>query len=185
MITPQFNSNYHSLQVSGQRRFTGASQVNLAYTWSKNMTDSPNDRTNAPQNSYDIRSEYQRATLDRKHVLSVNYIYELPFFQTQQGFTGKLLGGWQASGIIVYNSGLPFSAVTSTFDASGLGNVPVLQAGNRPNLLCDPNENAPHTAQQFFNTGCFSTQSHGQRGYRKCARNCRTRHSRRAFDEAR
>lgn len=155
MITPQFNSNYHSLQVSGQRRFTGASQVNLAYTWAKNLTDSPNDRTTAPQNSYDIRSEYQRATLDRKHVLSLNYIYELPFFKTQQGFTGKLLGGWQASGIIVYNSGLPFSVVTSTFDASGLGNIPVLQAGNRPNLLCDPNANAPHTAQQYYNTGCF------------------------------
>jgi hypothetical protein len=155
MITPQFNSNYHSLQVSGQRRFTGASQVNLAYTWSKNLTDSPNDRTNAPQNSFDIRSEYQRATLDRRHVLSVNYIYELPFYRSQQGFTGKLLGGWQASGIMVYNSGLPFSAVTSGFDASGLGNVPVLQAGNRPNVLCDPNANAPHTAQQFFNTGCF------------------------------
>lgn len=155
MITPQFNSNYHSLQVSGQRRFTGASQVNLAYTWARNMTDSPNDRTNAPQNSFDIRSEYQRAALDRKHVLSLNYIYELPFFKSQQGFTGKLLGGWQASGIIVYNSGLPFSAVTSAFDASGLGNVPVLQAGNRPNVLCDPNENAPRTAQQFFNTACF------------------------------
>lgn len=156
MITPQFNSNYHSLQVSGQRRFTGASQVNLAYTWSKNLTDSPNDRTNAPQNSFDIKSEYQRATLDRRHVLSVNYIYELPFFRTQQGFAGKVLGGWQASGILVYNSGLPFSAVTSAFDASGLGNIPVPQAGNRPNLLCDPNANAPHTAQQFFNTACFS-----------------------------
>lgn len=155
MITPQFNSNYHSLQVSGQHRFTGASQLNLAYTWSKNLTDSPNDRTNAPQNSYDIRSEYQRATLDRRHVLSLNYIYELPFFRSQQGFTGKLLGGWQASGIIVYNSGLPFSVVTSSFDASGLGNIPVLQAGNRPNLLCDPNANAPGTAQQFFNTACF------------------------------
>jgi hypothetical protein len=155
MITPQFNSNYHSLQVSGQRRFTGASQVNLAYTWSKNLTDSPNDRSNAPQNSFDIRSEYQRATLDRKHVLSVNYIYELPFFRTQQGFTGKLLGGWQASGILVYNSGLPFSAVTSSFDAAGLGNVPAIVAGNRPNLLCDPNANAPHTAQQFFNVACF------------------------------
>ena len=105
MITPQFNSNYHSMQVSGQRRFSGASQVNLAYTWAKNLTDNPNDRTTAPQNSYDIRAEYQRATLDRTHVLSVNYIYELPFFKSQQGFAGKLLGGWQASGIVVYNTG--------------------------------------------------------------------------------
>ncbi|HEY6231219.1 MAG TPA: TonB-dependent receptor [Pyrinomonadaceae bacterium] len=155
MITPQFNSNYHSLQISAARRFSGASQINAAYTWSRNLTDSPNDRSNAPQNSYNIRDEYQRATLDRTHVLTINYIYELPFFQKQEGFTGKLLGGWQASGIVVYNSGLPFSAVTSSFDAAGLGNNPALIAGNRPNLLCDPNANAPHTWQQWFNTACF------------------------------
>ena len=28
MITPQFNSNYHSFQMSAQHRFTGASQIN-------------------------------------------------------------------------------------------------------------------------------------------------------------
>ena len=56
---------------------------------------------------------------------------------------------------MVYNSGLPFSAVTSSFDAAGLGNNPALIAGNRPNLLCDPNENAPHTWQSWFNTNCF------------------------------
>ncbi|HEX8130033.1 MAG TPA: hypothetical protein VF527_13100, partial [Pyrinomonadaceae bacterium] len=125
------------------------------YTWSKNLTDSQNDRSNAPQNSYDIRSEYSRATLDRRHVFSLNYIYELPFFKNQQGFTGKLLGGWQASGIVSYNTGLPFTATTSAYDPAGLGFIPAAIAGGRPNLLCDPNENAPRTQQQYFNTACF------------------------------
>ncbi|HYY97269.1 MAG TPA: hypothetical protein VE642_01690, partial [Pyrinomonadaceae bacterium] len=59
------------------------------------------------------------------------------------------------SGIITAQSGLPFTATTSSFDAAGLGNNPALIAGNRPNLLCDPNENAPHTREQYFNTACF------------------------------
>jgi hypothetical protein len=155
MLSPRFNSNYHSMQVSAQHRFARESQVNLAYTWSKNLTDSQNDRSNAPQNSYDIRSEYSRAALDRRHVFSLNYIYELPFFRNQQGFTGKLLGGWQASGIISYNTGLPFTVTTSSYDPGGLGFIPAAIAGGRPNLLCDPNENAPHTQQQYFNTACF------------------------------
>ena len=155
MITPQFNSNYHSLQMSAQRRFAGSSQINAAYTWSKNLTDNQTDRSTAPQNSYDIRSDYGRATLDRRHIFTVNYIYELPFFRKQSNFAGKILGGWQASGIVVYNSGLPFTVVTSNFDPAGLGNNPALVAGNRPNLLCDPNENAPHTLQQWFNIACF------------------------------
>jgi hypothetical protein len=87
--------------------------------------------------------------------MTINYIYELPFFKKQENFVGKILGGWQASGIVVYNSGLPFSAVTSSFDAAGLGNNPAIIAGNRPNLLCDPNANAPHTWQQWFDIGCF------------------------------
>lgn len=155
MLSPRFNSNYHSMQIGAQHRFARESQVNLAYTWSKNLTDSQNDRSNAPQNSYDIRSEYSRAALDRRHVFSLNYIYELPFFSKQEGFTGKLLGGWQASGIVTYNTGLPFTVTTSAFDPAGLGFIPAAIAGGRPNLLCDPNENAPHTQQQYFNTACF------------------------------
>jgi hypothetical protein len=155
MLQPRYNSNYHSLQVSAQRRFGGQSQANLAYTWSKNLTDSQNDRSNAPQNSADIRSEYSRAALDRRHVLTINYIYEIPFMTDQKGFAGKTLGGWQASGIITAQSGLPFTITTSSFDPGGLGFIPAAIAGGRPNLLCDPNDNAPHTQQQFFNGGCF------------------------------
>jgi len=157
MLQPRYNSNYHSLQLYLQRRFGGSSQVSAAYTWSKNLTDSQNDRSNAPQNTFDISSEYSRATLDRRHVFTMNYIYELPFFKEQNDIAGKLLGGWQASGIVTLNSGLPFTVTTSSFDAAGLGNNPAAIAGNRPNLLCDPNVNAPQTLQQWFNIACFQT----------------------------
>jgi hypothetical protein len=156
IIQPRFNSNYHGLQLSGQHRFTGASQVNFAYTWSKNLTDNQTDRSTAPQNSYDIKADYGRAALDRRHVFNVNYVYELPFFSKQENFVGKILGGWQASGIVVYNTGLPFTVVTSNFDPAGLGFIPALVAGGRPNILCDPNANAPQTQQQWFNTSCFT-----------------------------
>jgi hypothetical protein len=154
MVTPQFNSNYNSLQTYAQRRFSGASQINVAYTWSKNLTDNQNDRSNAPENSYNIRLDRGRATLDRRHVFTANVIYELPFFKDQRDFAGHLLGGWQLSSIVTLQSGLPFTPTTN-FDASGLGNVPAIIAGNRPNVLCDPNSNAPQTFEQWFNTTCF------------------------------
>lgn len=155
MMQPRYGSNYHSLQFSGQHRFKGASQASFAYTWAKNLTNMQNDRTNAPQNSFDIGSEYSRATLDRRHVLSANYIYEIPYFSGRHDLAGNVLGGWQASGIITAQSGLPFTATTSGYDAAGLGNNPALIAGNRPNLICDPNADAPHTQAQYFNTACF------------------------------
>jgi len=155
MLEPIFDSNYHSLQVSAQKRFTGASQIGLAYTWSKNLTNDQTDRSTAPENSYNYRTEYGRAQFDRRHVLTVNYIYELPFFRGQKGAEEMVLGGWQVSGLATLQTGLPFTATTSSFDAAGLGNNPALIAGNRPNMLCDPNANAPHTQQQYFNTSCF------------------------------
>lgn len=155
VVEPRFNSNYHSLQVSAQRRFSGASQINVAYTWARNLTDNQNDRSASPQNTYDISLDKARAALDRRHILSINYIYELPFFRDQRGFVGKLLGGWQASGIITYNTGLPFTPTVGGFDPAGLGLIPPPTTVARPNLFCDPNENAPNTPQQWFNTACF------------------------------
>jgi len=158
MITPQFNSNYHSLQTMVQRRFTGASQVNVAYTWSKNITDNQNDRSNAPENSYNISLDRGRATLDRTHVFTANYIYELPFFNNRSDLVGQVLGGWQFSGIVTLQTGLPFTATTN-FDAAGLGNIPALVAGNRPNVTCDANANAPNTFESWIantpSTVCF------------------------------
>jgi len=155
MITPQFNSNYHSLQVMGQRRFGGASQFNVAYTWAKNLTDNQTDRSTAPMNSYNIRADRGRATLDRRHVFTANYIYEIPFFNKRNDFVRHLLGGWQVSGIVTVQTGLPFTGLGANFDPAGLGNIPALIAGNRPNTLCDPNAGAPNTFLQWFNTNCF------------------------------
>ncbi len=154
-VETRFNSNYHSLQVSGQHRFTGSSQVNLAYTWAKNLTDNQNDRSSSPQNTYDISLEKARAFLDRRHIMTINYIYELPFYRDQRGLVGKVLGGWQASGIVTYQTGLPFTPTVSAFDPSGLGLIPPPTTVARPNTLCNPNEGGSQTVQQWFNTACF------------------------------
>ncbi len=51
-IETAFDSNYHSLQVHIRKSFGAAGQFNVAYTWSKNLTDSGSDSANAPQSSY-------------------------------------------------------------------------------------------------------------------------------------
>ncbi len=154
IVQPRYNSNYHSLQVSAQHRFSGSSQVNLAYTWSKNLTDSQSDRSNAPQNTYDPGAEKGRAALDRRHVFNVNYVYELPFFKNRHDLVSNIAGGWQFSGIVSYMTGLPFTPTTSSFDPAGMGLINANPTA-RPNVTCDPNANAPRTVLQYFNTGCY------------------------------
>ncbi len=157
IITPQFNSNYNSLQVLAQKRFSGSSQINVAYTWAKNLTDNQTDRSTAPMNSYNIRLDRGRATLDRRQIFTANYIYDLPILTKRHDLVGNVLGGWEISGIVTLQTGLPNSPLGANYDAAGLGNIPALIAGNRPNTLCDPNANAPHTFEQYFNSACFQT----------------------------
>jgi hypothetical protein len=66
-----------------------------------------------------------------------------------------VLGGFQASGIYTYQTGLPFTATTSSYDPAGLGLIPPPTTVARPNVLCNPNEGGAGTQQQFFNTSCF------------------------------
>ncbi len=154
IVQPRYDSNYHSMQFSAQHRFTGSSQINVAYTFAKNLTNNVSDRSNSPQDTYDLQSEWGRAALDRRHVFNLNYIYELPFFRKQQGFVGKVLGGWQMSGILSVMTGIPGNIVTSNFDPAGTGIINANPAG-RPNYLCDVNASAPNQATGFINTQCI------------------------------
>lgn len=165
-----FSSNYHSLQASLQKRFAGGAQVSVNYTWSHALTDAGNDFF-TPQDIHNLRANYGPADFDRRHIFDVNFVYALPWLKAQQGFAGHALGGWELSGIITYQSGL-FLTATGTpgnlcgeqCDPAGLGlldpnaNVNNLTgaAPGRPDELGNPNSGAPHTADQFFNTGVFS-----------------------------
>jgi hypothetical protein len=156
-IETWFNSNYHSLQVNVEKRFGGNSLINLAYTYSKNLTDNQSDRSNAAQNTYNRHEgEYGLASFDRRHIATINYVYELPFLRAQKGLLGHVLGGWEISGITQLTTGLPLSPASSLGrDPAGLGIIGSSSAGPRPDWACNPNVGAPHTRQQWFNTSCF------------------------------
>ena len=162
MVEPWFNSNYNSLQVNGQKNFKDDSLIGFAYTWSKNLTDNQTDRSTAPQNVYNFnKGEYGLAQYDRRHVFSLNFVYTLPFFRQQSGLTGKLLGGWQVSGIASYYTGLPLTVTTTGTDPAGLGIIGSSAAGLRPDLTCDPNTGS-NNRLMWFNTACFTNVPAGQ-----------------------
>jgi hypothetical protein len=164
-----FDSNYSSLQAQFRQNFRGAGKFSLSYTWSKNLTDNGSDRSNAPQNSYNWHDgEYGPSPGDRKQVLTLNYIYTLPVFKNSRSLLGLALGGWQLSGLASFYSGLPFTVTTSSLDPAGLGLLGSSSASSRPDMVCDPNANAPHAwagipsvANTFFNTACFQPVPQG------------------------
>jgi len=162
-VEPWFKSNYHSLQVSAQKRLSGNSMLAVNYTWSRTMTDSPGDRWNAPQNTYNVAANYGPSTLDRRHMLTANFVYSLPWLRGQRGLMGHALGGWEVSGIVSYMGGTPFSVTSGTYmDHAGLGVLSSDWNLLYPDVVSNPNSGAPHTRLQWFNTSAFQEVPDGE-----------------------
>lgn len=160
------DSNYHSLQASARYQFTGNSLIDANYTWSKCLTDAQTDRSSAPQNTYDLAAEYGPCQLDRRNVFTADYIYDFPFFRGQHNFLGYTLGGWEYSGIITANSGLPITVFSfgngNSGDPAGQAVQGSTPATLRPDQISDPNQGAPHQFLQWFNTSAFADVPVGQ-----------------------
>ncbi len=112
-------SIYNSLQISADKRYTNGLKVGAAYTLGKSE-DNGSDKRNVLWNTYDDTNYWGDSSFDRRHVLSVYYIYDLPFWRDQDTLMKNLLGGWQISGSSFFRTGTPFS-ITRTNDIAGVG----------------------------------------------------------------
>jgi hypothetical protein len=126
-------STYHSLQISADRRYSNGFKLGVAYTLGKSMDDGSNKR-DVVFNTYDPESYWGPSIFDRRHVLGIGYIYDLPFWKGQETLLKNLLGGWQISGASFFRSGTPFS-VLRTNDIAGVGDGAF---GQPYNLVGDP-----------------------------------------------
>src|SRR5882724_2131342 len=107
------NSMYNSLQVTWNRRFANGLQFGASYTLSKSMDSGSNQRDVVPD-TYNTSMLWGPSEFDARHIVVLNYLYELPLFRHQSGIVGKALGGWQISGITQFQTGLPCSVAAAT-----------------------------------------------------------------------
>ena len=113
------DSNYNSLQISADRRYTNGLKVGVAYTLGKSE-DNASDKRNILWNTYDDTNYWGPSSFDRRHVLNVYYIYDLPFWRDAGPLMKSALGGWQVSGATFLRTGTPFSIIR-TDDIAGVG----------------------------------------------------------------
>jgi hypothetical protein len=126
------NSNYHSMQVKLDRRFTNGFALTTAYTWAKAI-----DSTGADNGGfrYYINPQRNRARADGdiRHVFVQSYVYELPFGKGKSmlasGPAAWIAGGWQLNGILTLQTGGPFNLSVPGGIVNAPGNA------NDPNLV--------------------------------------------------
>jgi hypothetical protein len=142
-------ASFHSLQTKLQRRYANGLSFLATYMWSHQIDDQ-----GAPPNQRDFRTTRGSGTIDTRHRFVISPVYELPFGKGKQflthGIAAAIAGGWQLAPLVQWQTGNPLTAtMTGNFSNSG-------GSTDRPDLIADPNANAPHTPQQWFNVAAFS-----------------------------
>jgi hypothetical protein len=162
-------SNYNGLGITFRRNFSHGLSANLAYTWSHALDIASSSNLGSGNNGY-YRSEahqnweYGNADIDQRHRFTAYYQWDLPFGHGRtfaahtSGWLDQIIGGWSHLGIWSLHTGNYFTAVIDN-DYSNSG---APQA--RPDLSCNPNNNAPHNTTDWFNTNCFTLPAQGTFG---------------------
>jgi len=132
-------SNYNSLQVSLQRRFSHGLTFGAVYTWSKSLTTASSDQDE--QNPFNALLDYRAASWDRTHVFAANYVYDLPKFSKHFNgpkWLGYVTDNFQLSGVTQFMTGTPvdlnnaYSFPSGSLDGGNMwGNIPFYYTADR------------------------------------------------------
>ncbi len=128
----RYDSNYQSMQVTLNRRFTGGLFLKGAYTYSHAIGEAEYSDWTEPRWSAPIAFGRNRAStsFNRPHMLQMAYVYELPFGAgkkfAQDGAARAVLGGWQINGIFsaVQGGQYTLSASGSSLNMPGFSQTP-------------------------------------------------------------
>ena len=150
-------STFHSVTFKAEKRVSHGLAASASYMVSKAIDDASDPgattyEVNLPQDVRNMRAERALASFDHRHRFIGSFSYAVP--DLSRGSTAALsaLGrAWRLSGIVTLQSGAPFTVNLGT-DRANIGTGPA----QRPNATCDPNAGGAQTAQQWFNTSCFS-----------------------------
>jgi hypothetical protein len=159
-------SFYNSFPVSVSKHYAHNLFWQASYTLGHSVDDASVDASvesvNDPptsQNIFDRKGSRGPSDFDIRHNFAANVVYEPPG-------RGRLLGGWQISGVANVHSGVPFTPVLSFDNAD----IQSLLTAERPDLVGNPyagvcpNGAKVGTVSCWFNPGAFAVPSAGQFG---------------------
>ena len=169
-IEPASSSNYHSMQISWNRRFSKGLLLGVTHTWSKALgtqgADLPGITSfGAPRiDNFQRAANYGPQDFDRRHNFNINWVYSLPK-ATNNRILGLGLNNWQVSGIYRYQTGAPYNIgyTISGLSSYGVTGTQQNEAG-RITLVGDPGSGSSSDPYRQFNVSAFAAPKLGSNG---------------------
>jgi hypothetical protein len=122
LVTNWGSSFYDALQVEVKRRMSGGLLFQGSYAWAHSISMGSMDQLN----DYNNPTTFRNLGLDRvpmgsdiRHAFKFNSIYELPigpgrkYFNSHKPVLGKVLEGWEITGVSRVQSGTPFQLTSN------------------------------------------------------------------------
>jgi hypothetical protein len=133
-ITSEQTIVYNALQTSVRRRFTSNLGLGFHYTYSRGYAEQGGSlASNFVNSDYFVTQDFFDPFYDRNPLsqearsrISIDSLYQLPWFNKGKGWKTQALGGWQISGIVSARTGIPLRVT----QPSGISN-------SRPDLVGD------------------------------------------------
>ena len=159
-------SNYNSLQVRLQKRYSHGLQYEAAYTWSHAL-DNASSASLGSVNNGDFQDQrfpnqnYGSADFDVRQRFVFSYVYDLPFGrgrmlgQNASGLVNGIIGNWQMSGVFSAATGNYYTATDINSVSGGDCGGTVGYYCSRPNMVGNPNA-TPCIPGTLFNTCAFA-----------------------------
>ncbi len=145
-------SIYHAGEFEVRKQLSQGLSFQVNWTWAKLLSQAEEDNAR-PQDSYNLDAEWGDASYQRRHIVNMNFMYELPAGPgrawLESGWLSHVLGGWRLTGVGRFMTGLRYSPNYSTVDAD------VDIRSGRPDRIGDPNS-GPKTPEQWFNISAFA-----------------------------
>jgi hypothetical protein len=117
-------SIYHGVSAQVTRRLQRGLQLNAAYTFSKALDNSTADvfstvlTPRRPQDFQNVAADYSRSALDHTHRLTVEFMWDIPYFKNDDHWVLRnALGNWEIAPIYTYQTP-EYADVQSTADAN-------------------------------------------------------------------
>lgn len=160
-------SIYHSLQVKYTKRLSHGLETLLSYTWSKEIDDMTVFVPLLNQDQFN-RALGNASAPDVPHLFIGSFVYDLPFGRGRGLMRNAaypvevLLGGWQVSGIVTMQHGVPLVVSDGTSNNGGLNSGFTNRANYNPGcgshaaVVNRPNGLSSTQGVQWFDTTCFS-----------------------------
>jgi hypothetical protein len=141
-------SNYHAVTIAANKRMSRGLQFAANYVFAKNLSNGQGFNPTAfasqagglatdPQN---INLDYGNVAFTRRHRFLTTFLYELPvgrkglFLNGSNKIVEGALGGWQLSGVLVYQTGPFMTVVAPGADPMGT-NFANLEGAGRADLV--------------------------------------------------